>query len=313
MRLTTCLVFNLLFAAAAFSETVPTSPPQVEFFSPQGTVKGVRQVAARFSDPMVAFGDPRLPEPFQIDCPESGKTRWADMYNWIYDFARDLPAGVVCRFTLKEDLKTLDRQAIGGERQFSFSAGGPAIRASLPAEGESSIDENQVFILALDTEAEPGSMTTHVRCEIDGIAEQIGVELLSGEARERVLQQRRLFGYDYVRLLSADNHPLSIEERKAREAGLVVLKCQRTLPPATNVRLVWGVGIKSMAGVATEQDQKLAFTSRSSFTARFSCRRVKPEAECLPMLPMYVTFSAQVAAEQAERIQLKGPVSTALQ
>jgi alpha-2-macroglobulin len=93
MRLTACFVFNLLFAAAAFSETAPTFPPQVEFFSPQGTVKGVRQVAARFSDPMVAFGDPRLPEPFQIDCPESGKARWADVYNWIYDFARDLPAG----------------------------------------------------------------------------------------------------------------------------------------------------------------------------------------------------------------------------
>jgi hypothetical protein len=46
----------------------------------------------------------------------------------------------------------------GGERQFSFNTGGPAIRASLPAEGESSIDENQVFILALDTEAEPGSL-----------------------------------------------------------------------------------------------------------------------------------------------------------
>jgi alpha-2-macroglobulin len=84
MRLTAGLVFNLLFAAAAFSQTGPPTLPQVEFFSPQGTVKGVRQVAARFSDPMVAFGDPRLPEPFQIDCPESGKARWADVYNWIY-------------------------------------------------------------------------------------------------------------------------------------------------------------------------------------------------------------------------------------
>jgi alpha-2-macroglobulin len=82
----------------------------------------------------------------------------------------------VCCFTLKQDLKTLDGQAIGGERQFSFSTGGSAIRASLPAEGESSIDEHQVFVLALDTEVEPGSMATHVRCEIDGIAEQIGVE-----------------------------------------------------------------------------------------------------------------------------------------
>ncbi len=33
--------------------------PQVEFFSPQGTVKTVRQVSVRFSEQMVPFGDPR--------------------------------------------------------------------------------------------------------------------------------------------------------------------------------------------------------------------------------------------------------------
>ena len=31
----------------------------VEFFSPQGEVKGVRQVTARFAAAMVPFGDPR--------------------------------------------------------------------------------------------------------------------------------------------------------------------------------------------------------------------------------------------------------------
>lgn len=49
MRLISWLLLNLLFAAAAFSQTDPATLPQVEFFSPQGTVKGVRQVAARFS------------------------------------------------------------------------------------------------------------------------------------------------------------------------------------------------------------------------------------------------------------------------
>jgi hypothetical protein len=100
MRLISWLLLNLLFAAAAFSQTDPATLPQVEFFSPQGTVKGVRQVAACFSDPMVTFGDPRLPEP----------------------------------------------------------------RASLPVEGESSIDENQVFILALDTDClRKGSINQYSR------------------------------------------------------------------------------------------------------------------------------------------------------
>src|SRR5512139_2426394 len=58
--------------------------PAVEFFSPQGEVKGVRQVTARFSEQMVPFGDPRLVEPFEITCPEKGRARWADGKNWIY-------------------------------------------------------------------------------------------------------------------------------------------------------------------------------------------------------------------------------------
>ena len=71
------------------------SAAQVDFFAPQGEVKGVRQVAVRFSDPMVAFGDPRLPEPFEIECPAPGTGRWADQKNWVYDFTRDL-AGRLC-------------------------------------------------------------------------------------------------------------------------------------------------------------------------------------------------------------------------
>ncbi len=65
----------------------------VEFFSPQGEVKGVRQVTARFAKPMVPFGDPREVDPFAIDCPEKGTGRWADTKNWVFDFARDVPGG----------------------------------------------------------------------------------------------------------------------------------------------------------------------------------------------------------------------------
>jgi hypothetical protein len=48
-------------------------PARVELFSPQGTVKQVRQVRARFSEPMVPFADPRAAaQPFVIDCAEKG-------------------------------------------------------------------------------------------------------------------------------------------------------------------------------------------------------------------------------------------------
>ena len=89
--------------------------PQVEVFTPQGQAKGVRQVAVRFTEPMVAFGDPRLPDPFTVRCegdPErlKGRGRWADQRNWAYDFDADLPAGQRCRFTVNSDLKSAGGQ-----------------------------------------------------------------------------------------------------------------------------------------------------------------------------------------------------------
>lgn len=104
----------------------------VEFFSPQNTVKGVRQVTARFPESMVPFGDPRIADPFEITCPEKGRGRWADGKNWVYDFDRELPAGVKCAFRTKPDLKALSGKS-AREQTFAFSTGGPAIVGSRPA------------------------------------------------------------------------------------------------------------------------------------------------------------------------------------
>jgi len=61
------LIICVFISSAVFAE----DGPQVEMFSPQGTVKGVRQVNVRFSEQMVPLGDPRgLIDPFDIDCPE---------------------------------------------------------------------------------------------------------------------------------------------------------------------------------------------------------------------------------------------------
>src|SRR5688572_33016591 len=65
--------------------------PHVVRFSPEGTVKQVRQVVVRFSHAMVALGDPRAgADLFDIACREPGTARWIDSREWAYDFARDL-------------------------------------------------------------------------------------------------------------------------------------------------------------------------------------------------------------------------------
>jgi len=86
-------LLGVLGAAGATAQAA--DGPGVELFAPQGEVKEVRQVTARFTTPMVPFGDPRLVEPFDVDCAEKGSGRWADARNWVFDFERDLPAGVL--------------------------------------------------------------------------------------------------------------------------------------------------------------------------------------------------------------------------
>src|SRR5882724_10297073 len=92
------LIGALLTACIAQCALAETT---VESFSPQGTVKGVRQVVARFSDQMVPFGDLEMARPFTAACLPERNGAWVDGRNWSYDFERDLPAGVNCSFTLK--------------------------------------------------------------------------------------------------------------------------------------------------------------------------------------------------------------------
>jgi hypothetical protein len=162
----------------------------VEQFSPQGTVKDVRQVTARFSAPMVPFGDLRhVAPPFTIDCAPKGSARWIDSRTWVYDFDGDLPAGVRCSFALRRDLRGLAGEVIGGQTRFDFSTGGPAIESSLPGDGTERIEEEQAFVLGLNGEATRESVLAHAGFEVDGVAERVGVELIEGEARDKLVAE----------------------------------------------------------------------------------------------------------------------------
>jgi len=169
--------------AGVITVGVAWAAPEVDVFTPQGQAKAVRQVAVRFNEPMIAFGDPRLPDPFNVTCDGDrerlkGRGRWADQKNWIYDFDTDLPAGQRCRFALKPDIKSVTGQAVEGRREFSFNTGGPAVITSLPREGEELIDEEQVFLLAFDAPLDNASIGG-AWCEAAGINERIALSLLS--------------------------------------------------------------------------------------------------------------------------------------
>ena len=302
----------LLAALAAALWATVAHAASVDVFSPTGTVKDVRQVAVRFSSNMVALGDPRLPDPFDIQCASKGKGRWADQRNWVYDFEEDLPGGVTCKFTVKPGLKGLDGAGVSGSRDFSFNTGGPSIRASQPYEGSEQVDEDQVFVLALDAPADPASVETHAYCAVEGVGERIPLKVLRGAERAAVLKEQRRIGYSYYSLLFPDsgyevdfrvkNHALD----KAEEQ-ITIAKCQRRLPPATKVDLVWGQGIATPAGIGTPAEQRLSYQVRPAFTARVECERVNAKAGCLPMRPIRVTFSSPVMRDKALAVTMTGP------
>src|SRR5512144_2853817 len=101
-RRTFALLLALSLALGGLAATAADPPPAPVQFAPVGSVKGVRQATARFAAQMVALGDPRPPaDPFAIECPVPGTSRWLDVHTWAYDFGRDSPAGLRCRFTLR--------------------------------------------------------------------------------------------------------------------------------------------------------------------------------------------------------------------
>ncbi len=288
-QLTACvLVLALPHTLHAAEAAKPATAASVIQFSPQGVVKDVRQVTARFSAPMVPLGDPRrAADPFTRECPEKGSARWIDSRTWVFDFERDLPAGLRCAFTLRADLRSLGGAPVSGPQAFAFSTGGPTIRSSTPYSGEERIEEEQAFILSLDAAPTPESVLRHVAFAVDGLPERIGARIVSDETRATILA--------------------ALPPWQVPDEPLLIVQAVQRFPNGKKVQLIWGKGIAATSGVATDQDQVLDFVTRPEFTAQLYCERMKASAPCIPILPLSVSFSAPVAWERAQQITLTAP------
>lgn len=268
----------------------------VELFSPLGTVKDVRQVRVRFSESMVPFGDPRAAIlPFSIQCPFPGTARWADSRNWIYDFDRNLPAGTECEFILVEGLKSLSGKKIVNDERFYFSTGGPKITSSQPYQGSKRINEDQVFILTLDGDADRQTILENVYFIVEGLAARVGIRIVDDETRASIINA--VFNYnENVR-----------EEYLQNEYRYPLIQAKQRFPAGSNIYLIWGKDVASVSGVVGEMDQVLPFQVRTPFTATFSCTRENPDADCVPMSGMKLNFSAMVRWDAVSSAAIKGP------
>ncbi len=140
LRTRALLSLALLFPLSLFAADVPlpSGAPGVLQFSPQGELASVRQVTARFTSDMVRLGDPRVKNPFTVNCVAKGKGRWIDTRNWAYDFDADVPNNHSCAFTLVKDQRDLSGAALQGKRVFSFNTS-PIAEAPLAKTPEAQI------------------------------------------------------------------------------------------------------------------------------------------------------------------------------
>ncbi len=288
-RLSRSLPIFLLAASAFFAG--PSHALQVTSLTPQGEVSRVRQVVARFDQAAVSFGDPKAPAPLAVSCNDAqagkGTGRWTADKQWVFDFENDLPPGVRCTVTRVTGFKSASGSELTGPERYQFNSGGPFVRNWQPSYGK--IDEQQLFMLELNGPATLESVRENVWCMADGIGERIPVKLVEGEQRGALL---KAFGRDK----EAERTPLRF----------VTLQCNRTLPPAGRVELVYGKGVATPSGVVNNVERRFKFEVREPFALSFTCERENAQAACLPLKSMVLQFNAPVARKLAAQITLKG-------
>jgi len=266
----------------------------------------VERFTIRFSEPMVALGDPRLPGPFDVACAVAGEGRWIDQQTFVHEFSRALPGGISCTLTLKPDLKSLAGQAITGQRRFTIDTGGPAVRAILPGQGNT-VEEDQVFIIATNVVADRASIAANAYCAVNGIGEKIAVDLLPPDVPGKVLAGLGKDNYRVGNFLETaglgSELPAAGPARTTTLRTVIGLKCRRPLPPGHDMAIVWPDNVAG-AGRVSGRVQRFDYQVRDAFTARFECSRTNPRAGCNPVEPAYVRFSAPIPREKVEAIRI---------
>ncbi|SFS05421.1 alpha-2-macroglobulin family protein [Sphingomonas jatrophae] len=295
-------------ALAAVGATADVSP-KVESATPGFGGGSIERFTFIFSEPMVPLGDPRAAPPVTSACPVGGQGRWIDARSFVWDYARPLPGGVSCRFTLVDGLKSARGAGIGGERSFLADAGGPTARAVLAGQIGGEIEEGAAFLVAASLAPDPASVAREAYCAVDGIGEKIPVDLLPPGTAGEVLGELDPDGWEVGNFLDEAGLPKPLPKAGAARtralAGVVALKCRRPLPPGRDMALVWPASIAAPGGKLAGAERRFDFTVRKAFEARFECARVNPRAGCNPVQPAYVRFTAPIPRAQAEALRIE--------
>ncbi|WP_409338024.1 alpha-2-macroglobulin family protein [Curvibacter microcysteis] len=270
----------------------PAQALQISQASPQGEVGEVRQVRLQFDRPAVAEGQPQAPAPASVSCQDAaaaqGSGRWLNAREWVHDFEQRVPPGQTCMVQTKAGFKGLQGDALGASVTYRFNTGGPFVLDVFPPT-EERIDEEQVFLLRLDSPATPASVLAQVGCAVEGLGERVPVRLLDEAQRQALLKSRGL-----------------LRAAAAEPQRYLTLACQRRLASSAQVELVVQAGLSSPGGVRSKTEKRYRYQVREAFSASFGCERENAQAACLPLRPLSLRFNAPVARRVAEAVRLEG-------
>nr|WP_080634509.1 MG2 domain-containing protein [Leptospira weilii] len=252
-------------------------------FGPTGEVKKPSQIRARFSESMIPLGNPKFSlVPFEIRCPVKGAQRWVDDKNWVLEFPELLPGGVECSFETKK-VKSVAGNSLNEGERFSFHTGGPEMDSSSPYEG-GIIDEDQIFIIDLDSEPDFSSASDHLYFVAEGLKDKIGFSRVG---------------------VSLEKEILKANYREGKTEKTILIQPDQKFPSGKKVYLVLEQGLKSKSGVSRSSTRKIEYTVRQPFRAVFNCDRVNAKAACIPSLPLTLNFNSPVSVEILRKIQLQ--------
>ena len=298
-----CLALLLVLPLTARGDLAP----QVSVATPgsNGALSGaIDRYTLRFSEAMVALGDPRATAPASTDCPGAGAGHWVDAQTWVVEFAPALPPATKCKITLRETLATLSGARIVGLKEFAIDTAGPSIRAVLaPGEDGSAIDEDQVFLVATNGRVDIASVAAHASCAIDGVGEAAAVDVLPRDTVAKVLDG--LGKDDWHRRSFLTEAGIPQDTKTTALDTVLAVKCRRPLPPNHDMALVWPSQISDPHGVPAGRDQRFDFTVRAAFEARFECSRTNGKAGCSPITPVQLIFASGVDRATAQGVRLK--------
>ncbi len=269
---------------------------QVVNMSPQGEVAQVRQVVVKFDQAATNFGDAKAAAPFTVSCSNAqaskGNGRWTNEREWVFELEQDLPPGVRCTVQAAAAYKSPSGQRLESAGSYKFNTGGPFVRRIWPSTG-SRIDEEQFFILELNGAATTASVQSNVWCTVEGVGEQVGINLLDDKTRQELFKAQGL-----------------AEQSKRDPQRFVAFSCNRRLNAAGRVAVFFGKGVATPSGVANAVEKRFNYQVREPFAASFSCERENAEAACIPLMPMGLRFNAPVTAKLAQAIVLRSAKET---